>query len=112
LVPEIDGTWTLDARRCISYLTIELRGPIPDEFHAAIGTNVFGCDICQEVCPWNSDAPITADPAFAPMPSPPFEELDQLTQDSFRSIFAATPVSRAKHSGFIRNVEIANRNIR
>jgi epoxyqueuosine reductase len=112
LVPAGDGTWTLDARRCISYLTIELRGPIPGEFQAAIGANVFGCDICQEICPWNSDAPITTDPAFAPLPSPPLEELEYLTQDSFRTFFAATPVSRAKYSGFVRNVEIANSNIR
>ena len=107
LVPAGDGTWTLDARRCISYLTIELRGPIPREFHAAIGGNVFGCDICQEVCPWNSDAPITADPAFSPMPSPSVEEFEHLSQESFRSFFAPTPVSRAKYSGFTRNVNIS-----
>ena len=107
LVPEGDGTWTLDARRCISYLTIELRGPIPAEFHSSMGSNVFGCDICQEVCPWNSDAPITSDPAFAPLPSPRMEELQHLTQESFRSIFSQTPVSRAKYSGFLRNIEIA-----
>jgi epoxyqueuosine reductase len=111
LVPEGNGTWTLDARRCISYLTIELRGPIPDEFHAAIGTNVFGCDICQEVCPWNSDAPITSDPAFAPLASPRLEELEQLTEESFRSIFSQTPVSRAKYTGFLRNLEIAKTHI-
>ena len=111
LVPEGDGTWTLDARRCISYLTIELRGPIPQEFHSAIGTNVFGCDICQEVCPWNSDAPITSDPAFAPLASPRLEELEQLTEESFRSIFSQTPVSRAKYTGFLRNVDIAKTHI-
>src|SRR5262249_29351992 len=66
-----DGpNWTLDSRRCVSYLTIELRGPIPEEFHTGVGTNVFGCDICQEVCPWNSDAPLTEDPTFQPIEFP------------------------------------------
>ena len=112
LVPAGDGTWTLDARRCISYLTIELRGPIPDEFRSAIGTNIFGCDICQEVCPWNSDAPVTSDPAFAPLPAPRFEEMERVTEESFRSTFGETPVSRTKYSGFIRNIETAKSHIR
>jgi epoxyqueuosine reductase len=111
LLPDGD-TWTLDARRCISYLTIELRGPIPEEFHTAMGTNVFGCDICQEVCPWNSDAPVTSDPAFAPLPAPRREEYEALTEESFRAVFGKTPVSRAKHSGFLRNARITAANQR
>jgi epoxyqueuosine reductase len=111
LVPD-GGNWTLDARRCISYLTIELRGSIPDEDHSAIGDNVFGCDICQDVCPWNSDAPVTDDPAFAPVPVPPREAFDSLTEDFFRAAFAKTPVARAKHSGFVRNARIVAANRR
>jgi len=106
LVPEGSG-WTLDSRRCVSYLTIELRGPIPEEFHTGVGANVFGCDICQEVCPWNSDAPVTGDPAFQPVVAGPIEELDA---DAFRATFGKTPVMRSKHAGFLRNLEIVRRN--
>jgi epoxyqueuosine reductase len=109
LLPDGD-TWTLDARRCISYLTIELRGPIPDEFHSILGANVFGCDICQEVCPWNSDAPMTGDPAFVPLPAPQPEQYASLTEESFRAWFGKTPVARAKYSGFMRNARIASAN--
>jgi epoxyqueuosine reductase len=111
LVPD-GNSWTLDSRRCISYLTIELRGPIPEEFHSSLGTNVFGCDICQEVCPWNSDAPVTDDAAFAPLPAPRPEEYESLTEESFRAAFGKTPVSRAKYSGFLRNAKIVAANQR
>jgi epoxyqueuosine reductase len=105
LVPDGNG-WTLDSRRCISYLTIELRAEIPEEFHSAISGNVFGCDICQEVCPWNSDAPVTSDPAFAPVDA----DWSSLTEETFRETFGKTPVSRAKYAGFMRNAEIVKRN--
>jgi epoxyqueuosine reductase len=107
LVPAGDG-WALDARRCISYLTIELRGEIPDEFHAGMGANVFGCDICQEVCPWNSGAPLTGDPAFEPLQYPQLSE--DLTEEQFRAAFGKTPVARTKYSGLMRNLRIAGKN--
>lgn len=112
LVPAADGEWTLDARRCISYLTIELRGPIPQELHAPMGTHVFGCDICQEVCPWNSRAEETTDPAFAARmdAAPPLDDLTQLTKEEFLQRYAGTPVLRPKYEGFMRNVAIAEAN--
>jgi epoxyqueuosine reductase len=109
LVPSSHG-WQLDARRCISYLTIELRGPIPEELHPAMGDHVFGCDICQDVCPWNSRAPITEDPEFAGT-AIPLAELAQLTAEQFRERFKNSPLARAKHSGLLRNVGIATSNL-
>lgn len=107
------GGYALDARRCISYLTIELRGPIPEEYHRAIGPHIFGCDICQDVCPWNRRAPYTGEPAFAPRHlAPALEELAHLTPDDFRTIYEETAVSRAKHDCILRNVAVASANIR
>jgi epoxyqueuosine reductase len=106
-VPSPDG-WTLDARRCISYLTIELRGPIPDDLHAGIGDQVFGCDICQDVCPWNSKAPTTGDPDFAGT-AIPLVELAKLTPEDFRERFKGSAIARATYSGLMRNVAIASR---
>ena len=105
LVPLSDG-WQLDARRCISYLTIELRGSMPDELRAKVGNHVFGCDICQDVCPWNTHAPVTEDPHFAGAPIP-LAELAQLSPEDFRRRFKDSPISRATHSGLMRNVAIA-----
>jgi epoxyqueuosine reductase len=103
-----DG-WILDARRCISYLNIELRGPIPVEQQPWLGSRVFGCDICQEVCPWNARAPESSDPAFRPLydPAPPLEDLAALSPEEFRERFRSTPVMRAKHEGMVRNVAAA-----
>jgi len=109
LVPSGDG-WTLDARRCISYLTIELRGPIPDELRPGVSDHVFGCDICQDVCPWNSKAPVTADPDFAGS-SIALDELAQLSQEAFRERFKDSPIARAKHEGLLRNVAVATSNL-
>ena len=98
----------LDATRCISYLTIELHGPIDPAFHAALGAHVFGCDICQDVCPWNRGVPVTADPAFAARNfAPPLERLAALTEAEFLAMFRGTPVTRARYAGFLRNVAIA-----
>jgi epoxyqueuosine reductase len=100
--------YELDARLCISYFTIELRTAIPEPHREAIGSHIFGCDICQDVCPWNRRAPETSEPAFATRAfAPPLERMASLTETEFRALFRATPVTRAKYSGFLRNVAIA-----
>jgi epoxyqueuosine reductase len=99
----------LDARRCISYLTIELRGPIPPELRAPLGDWVFGCDICQEVCPWNRKAPPSAEPAFQPredLESIDLVELLGLSEEAFRLHFRGTALTRAKRRGLLRNAAI------
>lgn len=104
IVPEGRG-WTLDARRCISYLTIELKGPVPEELREGIGAHLFGCDICQDVCPWNSRAPVDRDECFAPTSfAPSLEELASLGAESFHARFAGTPILRTKCAGLLRNV--------
>jgi epoxyqueuosine reductase len=98
------GPAGLDSRRCISYFTIELRGSIPER--EGIGRHVFGCDICQEVCPWNARAPETDQ--FAPREvAPPLERLAALDEHSFKEMFRGTPVLRARYRGFLRNVAVA-----
>jgi epoxyqueuosine reductase len=106
--------YLLDARRCISYLTIELRRSIPLEFRESIGHHVFGCDICQDVCPWNRRAPITSLANFQPRKledyslfSPDLECLLSLTEEQFRDIFRKGPVKRTKWRGLLRNVCVA-----
>jgi len=102
------GPLGVDSTRCISYFTIELRGEVPEEHREGIGTHVFGCDICQDVCPWNRRAPETPDPVFAPREfAPPLEWLAALTEAEFRETFRGTPVTRARYSGFLRNVAMA-----
>jgi epoxyqueuosine reductase len=104
---------TVDSRLCISYFTIELRGAVPEELRTAIGSHVFGCDICQDVCPWNSRSPETDDPAFQPRHfAPSLHRLAAVTEGEFREMFGATPVSRARYSGFLRNVATAMGNQR
>lgn len=98
----------LDSNRCISYLTIEHRGPLPKGID--LGNHVFGCDICQDVCPWNRRAAVTADPRFASRwQAPPLRRLAALTEAEFREMFRHSPVSRARYAGFRRNVEAALR---
>jgi len=102
--------YQLDATKCISYLTIEKRGTIPEELREGIGRQVYGCDICQDVCPWNRHAPVTAKPEFSPRPqlvNPDLEWLAGLSQDKFRETFHGSPVKRAKYQGLRRNVVIA-----
>jgi epoxyqueuosine reductase len=107
IVPFGEG-FTVDSRLCISYLTIELRGDVPDEQRGGMGAHVFGCDICQDVCPWNRRAAMTQDDHFAPHHgAPELEKLAALSEEEFRAIFRGTPVTRARYSGFLRNVAIA-----
>jgi epoxyqueuosine reductase len=102
--------YVLDARLCISYLTIELRGEIPVELRAKMGNHIFGCDICQDVCPWNREAPVTSEEAFQPRDglfNPDLAEMAQLSLEQFREKFQKSPVKRAKYPGFLRNVVVA-----
>ncbi|MGA7629802.1 MAG: tRNA epoxyqueuosine(34) reductase QueG [Terriglobales bacterium] len=100
----------LDARLCISYLTIEKRGEIPNELRAGMGRHVFGCDICQDVCPWNRKAPVTSAPEFQPregLVNPALDWLAEMQPEEFREVFRGSPLRRAKLSGLRRNVAIA-----
>lgn len=132
--------YVLDARRCISYLTIELRGEIPEEFRGGIGNAAIGCDICQDVCPWNRKSPVTSLAAFQPrtapkartddaageeandaasdaandwtLESPELEWLASLTQEEFSRTFRKSAVKRAKWRGLVRNACVALGNSR
>ncbi len=106
----VDGAPLMDARRCISYLTIEQRGPIPRELRPLIGNRVYGCDICQEVCPWNSFAEPTGEVAFLPragVDGASLVELMGMTQEEFSRRFKGSPVKRTKRRGLLRNVAVA-----
>jgi epoxyqueuosine reductase len=103
--------YVLDARRCISYLTIEHRGPIPGELHEGLGGWAFGCDVCQDVCPWNRRAPITAEAAFAARALPTVAELRTLSEAEYRVRLRGSPLKRARRSGLARNAAIAAANL-
>lgn len=105
---------TVDARRCISYLTIELRGPVPPEWRRGMGDWVFGCDICQAVCPWNREAPVSGDPALtgdAARAAPDLVALLQLDDAGFRGQFRHTALARPRRRGLLRNAAIALGNL-
>jgi epoxyqueuosine reductase len=120
--------YVMDARRCISYLTIELRGSIPLDFREPIGNHVFGCDICQDVCPWNNRAPFTQATEFAPrsfygstsatpgkvpptarqsLLQPDLEWLASMSETEFREVFGGSSIKRTKWRGIVRNACIA-----
>jgi epoxyqueuosine reductase len=102
--------YQLDSNRCISYLTIEKRGEIPETLRAGTGRHVFGCDICQDVCPWNRKAPTTAAPEFQPreeLINPALEWLADMSAEEFRNVFRRSPVRRTKGSGLRRNALVA-----
>ncbi len=100
--------WAMDARKCIAYLTIELHGPIPEEHREAMGAHIFGCDICQDVCPWNSRGNLRHDAATGQAPfALDLEECANLSEADFRLKFQASALARPKHAGFLRNVAVA-----
>ncbi|NIR50822.1 tRNA epoxyqueuosine(34) reductase QueG [candidate division KSB1 bacterium] len=102
--------YVLDSRLCISYLTIELRDEIPVELRDQMGNHLFGCDICQDVCPWNRKSPKTHEPAFEPRDGlfkPDLKGMARLSVDEFRETFRKSPVKRSKYKGFLRNVAVA-----
>jgi epoxyqueuosine reductase len=114
--------YVLDARRCIAYLTIELRGSIPSEFREPVGHHVFGCDICQDVCPWNRKAPAASLAAFQPRSaqaggpghateqslfSPDLLWLAALSEEEHREVFRGSPIKRTKRRGLVRNACVA-----
>lgn len=105
------GDYTLDTPRCISFLTIELRGPIPIEIRPAMGNWVFGCDVCQEICPYTNAAAPSHDPAFRPVREenafPRLRWLLEMSEAEFREVFQGTAVLRAKRSGLARNAAVA-----
>ena len=116
----ITEPYVLDATRCISYYTIEVKGAIPEPMRPQMGRHVFGCDICQDVCPWNRAAPVSLLPAFQPRPipqahsnapetafNPPLELLAELSEEQFLEVFRGSPVRRPKYRGFLRNVAVA-----
>jgi epoxyqueuosine reductase len=100
----------LDSNKCIAYLTIEKRGAIAEELREGMGRHVFGCDICQDVCPWNRKAPAAKADEFQPregMVNPELEWLAEMSEEEFRIAFRGSPVRRAKRSGLRRNAVIA-----
>jgi len=102
--------YKLDSNRCISYLTIEKRGSIPEDLRSGMGHHVFGCDICQDVCPWNRKAPVTNAPEFSPredLVNPALDWLAEMSAEEFREKFRGSPIRRTKLSGLRRNALIA-----
>jgi epoxyqueuosine reductase len=109
---DVNGAPVIDARLCISYLTIESRGPIPRELRAAIGNRIYGCDICQEVCPWNGEkfVQLTSERAYRAHPdreSPPLVDLMQMDDAAWDAFSLGSAMRRAGRAGFLRNVAVA-----
>ena len=106
----LTAPYQLDSNLCISYLTIEKRGAIPEEMRAGMGRQVFGCDICQDVCPWSRKAPASTGPELQPRPelvNPALEWLAEMKAEQFAETFRGSPVRRAKLSGLRRNAVVA-----
>jgi epoxyqueuosine reductase len=112
--------YVLDATRCISYYTIEVKGSIPQSMRSQMGRHIFGCDICQDVCPWNRQACVTQLSEFRPRSlrfgetgseqstlNPPLDSMSRMSQSEFQSLFRNSPLRRPKYRGFLRNVAVA-----
>jgi epoxyqueuosine reductase len=109
----LEAPYSLNARKCISYLTVEFRGRIPRELRTACGDSLFGCDACQQACPWNRDTPVSSEKAFLPqegMNPVNLAELSALDQSGFRRRFRHTPLWRIKLDGLLRNAAVAAEN--
>jgi len=110
----ITAPYQLDARRCISYLTIELKGSIPEDLRPLVGTRIYGCDDCLAACPWNKFAVQSDDPAVQPradLTAPDLLELLALDDEAFRVKFKNSPIKRTKRRGLLRNVCVALGNL-
>lgn len=108
----IVGPYVVDGSRCISYLTIELKNEIPNEFQGKMDNWMFGCDICQDVCPWNRFSTLHNEPSFMPKPellSISKPEWEDITEDVFQKVFQKSPVKRTKYTGLKRNIEFLKR---
>ena len=108
-----DGTTCLDARGCVSYLTIEQKSPIPSGFSSRLGGRIYGCDSCQKACPWNRFATPTAEPAFGPSSAllgMRRHDWQALTPEAYSSLFSGSAVKRAKYDGLRRNIDAAAQN--
>lgn len=109
----LQAPFLLDSRKCLSYLTIENRGEIPQEFHSALGNRIYGCDECQKACPWNSKSPTTTIEDFNPSTSllkSDNNSWNSLTESDYQKLFRKSAVKRAKYKGLMRNIEIAKKN--
>jgi epoxyqueuosine reductase len=105
----------LDSTQCISYLTIERRGPIPEELAASVGSHVYGCDVCQEVCPWNQIAPSSSDPAWQPRAAwanADVSTLSAMSDDELRHAMRGSAMRRTKVAGLRRNLDVSLKNSR
>lgn len=106
----LDGEGRIDARRCISYLTIESKSPVPEDLRPGLGNRLYGCDDCMAACPWNKFAPPTREPDFLPrveLTAPKLADLARLDEAGFREVFTASPVKRAGYERFMAGVMIA-----
>ncbi len=113
IIPSMGPGWAIDSRLCISYYTIEYKGNAPAELRRGFGNHVFGCDVCQDVCPWNRSRHPSAEAAFAARQfAPALDRLAGITEQEFARMFQSSPVKRSRYAGFLRNVAIAMGNSR